>query len=757
MRFRTLVLWAIVAGLVAVAGCGDGTTPGDADGGADGGGSGDGGGGRDASDDASSMPMRCGNGDVEGTETCDDGNRTDDDGCSADCALECGDGTVSGAELCDTAIAAGEAGACPASCDDGVACTQDILNGAACTAECAHADITAAANDDGCCPSGATATTDNDCPGSCGDGLVTGSESCDTGIAAGSVGACPTTCDDGMNCTADVLQMAGTCDATCTNTPITAPADGDTCCPTGATLATDSDCPAACGDGVLSAGENCDTAIAAGSAGACPTACDDGMACTNDTLAGAGTCAAQCTSSVITTPANGDGCCPAGATIATDNDCTATCGDGVVTGGEACDTAITSGAGRCPTTCSDGMACTSDMLTGAGTCAATCSFPAITAPANGDGCCPPGATRATDNDCPIVCGDGVVSAGETCDTGIASGTGSCPTTCSDGMVCTRDVLANMGTCTAACTFPAITTPMNGDGCCPTGATIGTDNDCAARCGDSVVTAPETCDDGNTTAGDGCSATCTLETVTPTAFRLSALTLRDPHVYTRVFGICVDGTSQIQTQLTNAITMDGTDMDTPAMLDLSIAQVFRPLDQRAGSTIMSDVVFPDCTAPMSSTMCTLAAGAAHTPAPGTNMGTGTCLAPLPGTFRSSYGTITSPMGPCYVSNVGDLVITISGIPITLRQTSVAATYSGTPATQLTNGLIRGFLTEADANATTIPASVQFVGGMMLSAVLPGGSGNCRTGSNSDMDMLADGTRGWWFYLNFTAAAVPYTEL
>jgi cysteine-rich repeat protein len=31
------------------------------------------------------------------------------------------------------------------------------------------------------------------------------------------------------------------------------------------------------------------------------------------------------------------------------------------------------------------------------------------------------------------------------------------------------------------------------------------------CGDGVVQGPEGCDDGNTTAGDGCSATCTVET------------------------------------------------------------------------------------------------------------------------------------------------------------------------------------------------------------------------------------------------------
>jgi hypothetical protein len=87
---------------------------------------------------------------------------------------------------------------------------------------------------------------------------------------------------------------------------------------------------------------------------------------------------------------------------------------------------------------------------------------------NGDGCCPPGATPATDTDCIVGpgCGNGIVDPGETCDTLILAGPGRCPTTCSDGMACTRDVLVNAGTCTAACSFPAITMPAAGDGCCP---------------------------------------------------------------------------------------------------------------------------------------------------------------------------------------------------------------------------------------------------------------------------------------------------
>jgi cysteine-rich repeat protein len=33
---------------------------------------------------------------------------------------------------------------------------------------------------------------------------------------------------------------------------------------------------------------------------------------------------------------------------------------------------------------------------------------------------------------------------------------------------------------------------------------------AARCGDSIITAPEKCDDGNARGGDGCSAFCQIE-------------------------------------------------------------------------------------------------------------------------------------------------------------------------------------------------------------------------------------------------------
>src|SRR6185369_8164394 len=63
---------------------------------------------------------------------------------------------------------------------------------------------------------------------------------------------------------------------------------------------------------------------------------------------------------------------------------------------------------------------------------------------------------------------------------------------------------------------------SGGACTLTGDTAATDHlldvcadavveDLARRCGDDIVAPSEPCDDGNATSGDGCSATCTIET------------------------------------------------------------------------------------------------------------------------------------------------------------------------------------------------------------------------------------------------------
>ncbi|MCC6993517.1 MAG: hypothetical protein IT370_02695 [Deltaproteobacteria bacterium] len=677
----------------------------------------------DAGPDAE-VYVNCGDGFTDPPEQCDDGDEIADMICSATCRLTCGNGVVDTqfGETCDVSISTG-AGACPTSCDDGMACTSDVLAASECTATCINDPISAFVGGDGCCPAGATSTTDSDCPAVCGDGVVGIGESCDTAINSGP-GACPMVCNDNMACTQNVL--SGTmCAAQCSFPAITTPINGDGCCPSGATMATDDDCLPTCGNGVLDGGELCDPLITTG-AGVCPTTCNDSMSCTTDALVMGGTCQARCTNTPITLPMNSDGCCPPGANTGNDNDCVPGCGNGVVDPGETCDRAILVGPGSCPTTCSDGMMCTRDVLSNAGTCTAACSFPAITTPMNGDGCCPAGANRNTDNDCPAVCGNSVLEMGELCDTGIAAGAGSCPTvaSCNDSMACTTDAIA--GTlCQQRCTNVAITLPMNGDGCCPSGATMATDNDCAAP--------------------------------TPTAFRMSDLDLRDPHVFVNFLG-CRDVTDtplvgfSVNGELQTNIQTDG---DTPAdgLLDLSPTLIFRPLTQVAGASTPVELNFADCTAPIGSTICRAGTGTSVRTM-STNSATGAttpCLTPLAGTLRPYTPAVTSSSTPCFVTGNTTVMLNLGGVPITLTDARVAATYVGNPASNTVNGLLMGFVSEADANATVLPSTLPLVGGQRLSSLLPGGMGNCASHDTRDMN---GAVRGWWFYLNFTAPRVTW---
>ena len=157
-----------------------------------------------------------------------------------------------------------------------------------------------------------------------------------------------------------------------------------------------------------------------------------------------------------------------------DTDCATgpVCGDGKVDPPETCDPPSS-----CPTSCDDADACTQDTLNGSATnCTASCSHTPITSCAGGDGCCPAGCTGANDSDCgsSAVCGDGKVEPPETCDP-----PSSCPTSCDDADACTQDTLNGSATnCTASCSHTSVTSCASGDGCCPAGCDIQSDQDCS---------------------------------------------------------------------------------------------------------------------------------------------------------------------------------------------------------------------------------------------------------------------------------------
>ena len=171
------------------------------------------------------------------------------------------------------------------------------------------------------------------------------------------------------------------------------------------------------------------------------------------------------------------------------NVCKGYCGDGKVNGGELCDTAIPAGMpGACPTKCNDNKPCTKDTLTG-NPCMAKCVYTPITTAVHGDGCCPPGTDSKTDNDCPPLCGNGILEKGETCDPGITSGPGKCPklSDCDDLDKCTKETLVGTA-CTVKCLHLPVSANTNAkDGCCPKGHSLKTDADCPPPCGPDITT------------------------------------------------------------------------------------------------------------------------------------------------------------------------------------------------------------------------------------------------------------------------------
>jgi hypothetical protein len=92
------------------------------------------------------------------------------------------------------------------------------------------------------------------------------------------------------------------------------------------------------------------------------------------------------------------------------------------------------------------------------------------------------------------CGNELLDDGELCDPGIPAGRrGACPPAdCDDGLKCTRDQAVGSG-CRLECRYEEVTAALDGDGCCPAGATAAADADCSTTCGGGTLEPGETCD------------------------------------------------------------------------------------------------------------------------------------------------------------------------------------------------------------------------------------------------------------------------
>jgi len=291
----------------------------------------------------------------------------------------------------------------------------------------------------------------------------------------------------------------------------------------------------------------------------------------------------------------------------------------------------------------------------------------------------------------------------------------------------------------------IVDPIDGDNCCPDGANATNDSDCAPVCGNGVLEGSEECDDGNTAAGDGCDGACATE-AEPTALRIKELNLREPHVF--AFGF-LDVTETVNGMINDALLLDKAspaDPNTPdGLLDFSFIAVFRPYDP-AAANVDVDIVVADCSAPLDTTQCALGVGQVPVLSVATNQDT-TCLDVVPGTDSGSTPPITTPGGPCFSSDKETFDLLLGGIAIHLIDGQMAATYAGSQdAPTLTSGLMRGFLSVDAAAGAVIPAEIPIVGGMSISEMLKA----------ADKDTGPNGEEGWWFYMNFSAEEVSYSD-
>jgi hypothetical protein len=264
------------------------------------------------------------------------------------------------------------------------------------------------------------------------------------------------------------------------------------------------------------------------------------------------------------------------------------------------------------------------------------------------------------------------------------------------------------------------------------------------CGDGIVQVGEECDPPG--AG-GCDDSCRFERTT---FRITSLELRDPHPHARVLFFCRDIVDEVNDGVRDAIEVDDRG---DGFLDLSALVSFGPLDPSAESTAL-DVMLGQCTAPASATTCEPAPEAPRVHTTAHNQGEGSCLGVLPGTGGGYSPPVAEPQGPCFASESHSLTVPFGDFEVTLSDAQVAATYAGDASSHLQEGLIRGFLSEAEASAIVLPSDLPVVGGQALSRLLPGGGGNCS--SRDDRDLGPDGEMGWYFYLNFEAEVVPFSE-
>ena len=554
----------------------------------------------------------------------------------------------------------------------------------------------------------------------CGDGEVEGDEACDDGNTTGGDG-CSADCASDESCGNGVMDPGELCD------------DGNSDNGDGCSAGCDSD--ESCGNGVVDFGVG--------------ERCDDGNATGGDG------CSADCTS---------DESCGNGVVDAGES-----CDDGNTAPGDGCDASCASEACTAPADCDDGNPCNGDETCTGGTCAAGTPL------AEGAECDADGSATTRDicvaNACRLsTCGDRFVDTGaspaEECDDGDTDAGDGCDGSCALEACTDASDCDDMNACTAGHSCPAsgtcvLGTPMSDGAICDADGSAATRDICLSGlciqsiCGDGYVdgSAGEECDDSNVVDGDGCESDCTIPVVPITAFRIVSAQMMDPHLYAVVGPSCTDITPTVNTLLTDSF----------ATYDMNFVGLFQPLDLTRMATPLEVAFQANCMAGATRDQCSPIPGAATIAATANNTLPASmfCFTPDASVLNPSYtGVENRPGGPCFVSDEQTFMVNLGGVPVRLQSARMAATYvSGASPTRLRNGVLVGFLSEADARVTTLDPALPIVGGDTLYEHLADGrapGSACESDATftvDDSDTLA-GDDGFWIYLNFEAELVDW---
>jgi hypothetical protein len=309
---------------------------------------------------------------------CESGCITDTADCTAEelaALAKCKEGDCELLEACVSAVKCVEGGG--GGCGDGSCSEEETC--ASCPADCG-----ACVCGDGLCTAGETCVA---CPADCGECV------CGDGVCgAGECATCEADCPGGCACPHDMCVTGEKLDPTCEPCVVMVCAADSYCCDTywdglcvsEVTSICGKDCPTVCGDGICAGSESSMTCPE--DCGPVPEFCGDSACSASENCA---TCPADCGACVC-----GDGTCSPGECAT----CTADCPAGCICPHEVCTTG--------------------DALdTGCSTCVKDiCAVDPYCCASYWDSLCVSEAETVCGKDCPDVCGDGICSPSETCET-----------------------------------------------------------------------------------------------------------------------------------------------------------------------------------------------------------------------------------------------------------------------------------------------------------------------------------------------------